>query len=123
MHVMTAEHIRTVMSSTRDAQVIQLWLEKQPSLHTKAAMLDAARLLEHAKRPLVRITLADLQNFAQSLIDEALAPISRVRTLAAIKNLFGFCSSAAPANQPGRRNWRCPRMSTDGQSGLSMRRT
>jgi integrase/recombinase XerD len=38
------------------------------------------------------ITLADLQGFAQSLVAAGLAPISRARTIAAIKSLFGFCT-------------------------------
>jgi site-specific recombinase XerD len=38
-----------------------------------------------------RLTLGDLQGFAQSLIQAGLAPISRARTLAAVKSLFGFC--------------------------------
>jgi integrase/recombinase XerD len=36
-------------------------------------------------------TLGNLQSFAQSLVEEGLAPVSRVRTLAATKSLFGFC--------------------------------
>jgi hypothetical protein len=35
--------------------------------------------------------LGDLQSFAQSLVEDGLAPISRARTLAAVKSLFGFC--------------------------------
>ena len=35
--------------------------------------------------------MGDLQSFAQSLVVSGLAPISRVRTLAAVKSLFGFC--------------------------------
>jgi integrase/recombinase XerD len=38
-----------------------------------------------------RISLGDLQSFAQSLIGSGLAAISRARTLAAVKSLFGFC--------------------------------
>jgi integrase/recombinase XerD len=38
-----------------------------------------------------RLTLGDLQGFAQSLIEAGLAPISRARTLAAVKSPFGFC--------------------------------
>jgi integrase/recombinase XerD len=38
------------------------------------------------------ITLADLQGFAQSLVAAGLAPVSRARTIAAIKSLFGFCT-------------------------------
>ena len=49
---------------------------------------DSERLLKFAKKPLARITLADLQSFARHLIDLGLAPISCVRTLAAVKSLF-----------------------------------
>jgi site-specific recombinase XerD len=59
--------------------------------HATALVLDSERLLKHAKKPLSRITLADLQNFAQELIRSGLAPISRVRTLGAVKSLFAFC--------------------------------
>ncbi len=44
--------------------------------------------------------MGDLQGFAQSLIQAGLAPISRARTLAAIKSLFGFSQRMryVPAN-------------------------
>src|SRR6266581_6654377 len=75
-----------------DAQIIKLWVENQPSSHTRWCYRhDSEELLNHAKSPLSRITLADLQSFAQSLASSGLAPISRVRTLAAVKSLFGFC--------------------------------
>jgi site-specific recombinase XerD len=48
-------------------------------------------LLNHAKKGLARITLSDLQTFAESLSAAGLAPVSRVRVLAAAKSLFGFC--------------------------------
>src|SRR6266550_5143097 len=84
--------IREVMVTTRDAQIIQLWLEKQASLHTRGCYRrDSERLLDHVNKPLARITLGNLQGFAGTLIDSGLAPISRGRTLAAIKSLFGFC--------------------------------
>src|SRR5260370_14151523 len=80
------------MLSSRDAQIIKLWVENQPSPHTRWCYRhDSEQLLNHAKKPLSRITLADLQSFAQSLASSGLAPISRVRTLAAVKSLFGFC--------------------------------
>lgn len=80
------------MRSARDSHIIKLWLEKQGSSYTRSCYQhDSERLLNHAKKALPRITLGDLQSFAQSLIDEGLAPVSRVRTLAAIKSLFGFC--------------------------------
>ncbi len=80
------------MLSTRDAQIIKLWIDKQPSSHTRWCYRhDSEQLLNHAKKPLSRITLADLQSFAQVLTTSGLAPIYRVRTLAAVKSLFGFC--------------------------------
>ena len=83
--MMTEHSIRTLMRSSRDAEIIKIWLEKQPSLYTRYCYrLDSERLLNHAKKPLSRITLADLQSFAQSLASSGLAPISRTRTLAAI---------------------------------------
>jgi site-specific recombinase XerD len=59
---------------------------------------DAARLLAHVAKPLSRLTLGDLQSFAQSLIRAGLAPISRARTLAAVKSLFGFCQPSQPSH-------------------------
>jgi integrase/recombinase XerD len=80
------------MWSSRDAKIIDLWIEKQRSPYTRACYRrDSERLLNHAKKPLSGITLAHLQSFAQSLIESGLAPISRARTIAAMKSLFGFC--------------------------------
>ena len=84
--------IRTLMLSSRDAKIIELWVEKQPSPYTRGCYRrDSERLLNHAKKPLSAITLADLQSFDRDLTRSGLAPISRVRTLAAVKSLFGFC--------------------------------
>jgi site-specific recombinase XerD len=80
------------MVSSRDSHIIELWLQRQASPHTRGCYgRDAARLLAHVPKPLSRLTLGDLQSFAQSLIQAGLAPISRARTLAAVKSLFGFC--------------------------------
>jgi integrase/recombinase XerD len=80
------------MVSSRDSHIIELWLERQASPHTRGCYRrDAARLLANVAKPLSRLTLGDLQGFAQSLIRDGLAPISRARTLAAVKSLFGFC--------------------------------
>jgi integrase/recombinase XerD len=93
MNVTTGEeHIRGVMSSSRDTEIIELWLAKQSSPHTRSCYgRDVQRILSYSVKSLKGITLADLQRFAQSLVDAGLAPVSRARTLAAIKSLFGFC--------------------------------
>jgi integrase/recombinase XerD len=80
------------MSSSRDKEIIELWLAKQSSPHTRSCyQRDVARILSCSAKSLKDITLADVQRFAQSLEDTGLAPISRARTLAAVKSLFGFC--------------------------------
>ncbi len=75
-----------------DSEIIGMWPERQRSPLTRDCYRrDANRLLRHASRPLRAMNLADLQSFAQSLEAERLAPISRARTLAAVRSLFGFC--------------------------------
>jgi site-specific recombinase XerD len=75
-----------------DSEIIAMWLEHQQSPLTRDCYRrDAGRLIKHACRPLKALDLADLQKFAQSLADEGLAPISRARSIAAVKSLFGFC--------------------------------
>src|SRR5205807_7722419 len=81
----------TKSSRCSDAQIIELWLQSQASPHTQSCYRrDSARLRAHVGKPLARITLGDLQSFAQFLNCSGLAPISRARTLAAVKSLFGF---------------------------------
>jgi len=93
------------MVSSRDSKIIDEWLASHPSPCTKSCYRrDTARLLAHAGKRLNRITLGDLQGFAQSLIEAGLAPISCARTLAAAKSLFGFCQrmhylAANPASE------------------------
>src|SRR6476661_5222830 len=73
------------MLSSRDAEIIRLWVEKYPNMHTRCCyQFYSERLMKHAKKPLSRITLSDLQSFAQELISSELVPISRVQTLAAV---------------------------------------
>jgi integrase/recombinase XerD len=80
------------MVSSPDQEIIELWLAKQSSPHTRSCYRrDADRILSYSTKSLKDITLADLQRFAQSLVEDGLAPISRARTVAAIKSLFGFC--------------------------------
>jgi hypothetical protein len=71
-----------------DDQLLEIWLHGR-SIHTQRAYrVDMARFRARAGKPLPQITLADLQEFANSLGD--LAPASRYRTLSAIKSLLGL---------------------------------
>jgi site-specific recombinase XerD len=88
------------MLSSRDSHIIELWLQRQASPHTRGCYRrDAARLLAHVSKPLSRIAFGDLQSFAQALVEVGLAPISRARTLAAVKSPFGFCHAQRPPRQ------------------------
>ena len=75
-----------------DQQLITLWLKSHTSEHTRRAYTaDVQRLLEHTGgKSLATTTLADLQGFAESLIDSELSASSRKRTINAIKSLLSF---------------------------------
>jgi integrase/recombinase XerD len=71
-----------------DEQLLEIWLHGR-SVHTQRAYrADVERFRVGAGKPFRQITLADLQQFANSLGD--LAPASRYRILSALKSLLGF---------------------------------
>jgi integrase/recombinase XerD len=71
-----------------DDRLIQLWLHGR-AVHTQRAYrADVDRFRSQAGKPLQRITLFDLQQFADSL--PHLAPASRYRILSSIKSLLAF---------------------------------
>ena len=80
------------MLSAKESIVLKEWLTNQASPHTRSCYeRDANWLLAHVGKSLSRVTLGDLQAFDEALVVTGLAPVSRVRTLAAVKSLFGFC--------------------------------
>jgi integrase/recombinase XerD len=70
------------------AQFVELWLHGRSPHTRRAYRADVARFLAGAGKPLILITLADVQAFADSLED--LAPASRYRSLSAVKSLLAF---------------------------------
>ena len=71
-----------------DDQLVAIWLHGR-SAHTQRAYgADVERFRGRAGKALSRVTVADLQEFADSLAD--LAPASRYRTLSAVKSLLAF---------------------------------
>ena len=74
-----------------DSEIIAMWLESQPSPHTRDCYRRDAGRLQRLGKPLKGVVLSDLQKFSQALADEGLAPISCARSIAAVKSLFGFC--------------------------------
>src|SRR5690348_1786896 len=75
----------------KDREMIELWIGSQASPLTQDCYRrDANRAISKFQKPLKQIHLGDLQRFAQSLVDAGLAPVSRARSIAAVKSLFGF---------------------------------
>ena len=73
------------------ADLIALWLRQQGSEHTRRAYeRDIHRLFRFAAKPLDQLTALDLARFADHLLGSGLAPISRARTLTAVRSLLRF---------------------------------
>ena len=77
-------------SSPDEGALFASWLHGR-SVHTaRAYRANVARFLAYVGAPLVAVTLADLQAYADSLAAADLSPASRARMLAAVKSLFTF---------------------------------
>ena len=74
--------------ASSDDQLIALWLHGRSPHTQRAYRADLQRFQDGAGKPLDKVTLADLQQFADSLSD--LAPASRYRALSAVKSLLAF---------------------------------
>lgn len=73
-----------------DAQLIQLWMHGR-SRHTRRYyQADAQRFLAFVDKPLLQATLADIQDFADSLETSGLTPSSCGRTISSVKSLLAF---------------------------------
>src|SRR5437867_10771122 len=74
--------------ASSDEQLLKLWLHGRSANTQRAYGTDAARFLTHVAKPLRYVTLADLQDFADSL--RGLAPASQCRVLSSVKSLLSF---------------------------------
>lgn len=78
-------------NSLNDAHLIHIWLSTKTSSETRRAyMREVARFLAFAKKPLVQVTLADLQVYAENLSQGGLKITSQNRALTTIKSLLSF---------------------------------
>lgn len=77
-----------VNQADTDGQVLALWLHGRSKHTQRAYAAKAERFLEFTMKPLVRVSLGDVQAFADSLTE--LAQSSKAQTLAAIKSLLAF---------------------------------
>ena len=107
---MPEHHITTVMETIDpqvaaglgDAEIIELWLHRQPSPLTRSAYeRDIRRLRSWTGKRLSQTAVLDLERFAVALSESGLASISVGRTLAAVRSLFrfaarvGYCTNVA----------------------------
>ena len=75
---------------TSDTKLVTLWLHGRSRHTQRAYAADARRFLIFAGKPLVRVTLADVQGFADLLGQHELAATTRARALSCVKSLLAF---------------------------------
>ncbi len=106
---MTADAMRNdlragaVATASDEQALLMSWLHGHGNHTRRAYATNIARFLDHARKPLTAVTLADLQEYADSLAAAGLAPASQARMLAAVKSLLSFAHTTGylPFN-PGR---------------------
>lgn len=73
-----------------DQHLIELWVHGRSRHTQRAYRADAGRFLAAVEKPLIRVTLGDLQHHAGGLAEAGLEPSSVYRSLSAVKSLFAF---------------------------------
>ena len=73
-----------------DQQLIELWLHGRSRHTQRAYRADVERFLTAVEKSLHRITLGDLQQYAEQLVESGLQLSSAYRTMSAVKSLFAF---------------------------------
>ena len=74
--------------ASSDEQLLKLWLHGRGPNTQRAYGCDASRFRSYVGKSLQAVTLADLQDFADSLTE--LAPASQCRVLSSVKSLMSF---------------------------------
>ena len=85
-----SERVEIVRQAHNDEQVVALWLHGRSPHTQKAYTGDIVRFFKFVDKQLSKVTLGDLQGFADSLIELNLKPASQHRILAAVKSLITF---------------------------------
>lgn len=89
--IVTPQSTAMMAQADSDHKLMALWLHGKSKHSQKAYRVDVARLLDHvAGKPLATITLGDLQQFADRLKEEGLAPNTQKRVISSVKSLFTF---------------------------------
>jgi integrase/recombinase XerD len=85
-----SQQVEVISQADNDEQVVGLWLHGRSPHTQKAYASDIARFFRQVNKPLRRVTLGDLQGFADGLMEEDLKPASQHRILSAVKSLITF---------------------------------
>jgi site-specific recombinase XerD len=86
-----ARAVEPLPDGSNDTQLVELWLSLKISLHTRRAYAaEIERFTQLVEKPLARITLADVQDYATKLGQGSLRPVSQNRALTAVKSLLSF---------------------------------
>lgn len=86
----TTTNLVVPQQAESDQHLIKLWLHGRSGHTQRAYRGDAERFLAAVGRPLHRITLGDLQQYAEQQGMTGLAPSSVYRSMSAVKSLFAF---------------------------------
>ncbi|MFA9479429.1 tyrosine-type recombinase/integrase [Phycisphaerales bacterium AB-hyl4] len=106
------EHAVVPPQADTDEQLLSLWLHGRAEGTQAVYRAEAERMLRYIGKSLHRITLGDLQAFADHLVQKGLADTTRHRILAITKSLIAFSHRlgylpfdvARPLNLPPVRN-------------------
>ena len=91
LSVVSAAGLVPAHQGSQDGKLVELWLSMKTSLHTRRAYAgEAAGFLASVNKPLSRVTLSDLQEWANHLGQGSLKPASQNRAITAVKSLFSF---------------------------------
>lgn len=107
--------------ASSDEELVKLWLHGRPANTQRAYGREIGRFVNFAQKPFQLITLADVQEFADSLSDMKSSSVGRA--LAALKSLLSFAHQIGylqfnvglPVRLPTVRNRRAERILTEEQ--------
>lgn len=85
-----SEIVKIPQQADSDDQLIRLWLHGRSKNTVKGYLYDISLFCQKINKTLKAITLQDLQNYADYLMEKEYAPATMKRILCAVKSLFSF---------------------------------
>lgn len=75
-------------SASPDTRFLEMWLHRKAEKTIRAYSADIARMYAHTGKPLQQLTLADIQDYLNTLV--TLKPSSQARMIASLKSALSF---------------------------------